>query len=292
VRRGKGSFIFTNSVREERKRKEREISSRNGDRAERRAAYVYIIFLALDDDASERKQRWQVSERASERASALAKLVIVRVPLTIRSLSLSAFVLWMNVEPALSARPASPFPPPSLSPPRAFSLHLSVTDWPSPSRPCPVLLSSLSLLPVLLCASLLSLYLSFLSPYSYLSSYLSPSFYFISVPLRSSAPALSVYRAKQSWAFGRRRFVRCTKQRTAVDRGPRFFNQLFVPWTISFPRDSQGCEKCGASVNVYRTTRTTRVFYWFYTLVWYTYMRTCTSIYIYIFLIRLFILYD
>lgn len=49
-------------------------------------------------DIPRSRQRWQAE-------SALAEPVIVRVPLTIRSLSLSAFVLWMNVEPALGSPP-------------------------------------------------------------------------------------------------------------------------------------------------------------------------------------------
>jgi len=117
-----GSCIFTNSVREKRKREEREISSRNGDRAERHAAYVYIIFLALDDDASERKRRWQASERvgrAGDCASATNNSFLVALRLR-----------FMN-ERRTGTLGSPRFAPPSLSPalaPRAFSLHLSVTD--------------------------------------------------------------------------------------------------------------------------------------------------------------------
>lgn len=95
----------------------------------------------------------------SRRESALAELVIVRVPLTIRSLSLSAFVLWMNVEPALRL-------PPFLYPPRAFSLHLSVTDWPSSVSPLPSLsLPAPRSLPLSLFSLSLYLFL-FVSPLS------------------------------------------------------------------------------------------------------------------------------
>lgn len=100
--------------------------------------------------ATERMIRATNIRRSLDARGALAELVIVRVPLTIRSLSLSAFVLWMNVEPALRL-------PPFLHPPRAFSLHLSVTDWPSSVSPLPSLSPSCPLAP---CPFLCSLFLA------------------------------------------------------------------------------------------------------------------------------------
>lgn len=61
--------------------------------------------------------------------------VIVRVPLTIRSLSLSAFVLWMNVEPALGFSSSRRNPAVPLHPLRSAFISLSPTD-PRSSRLC------------------------------------------------------------------------------------------------------------------------------------------------------------
>lgn len=75
-------------------------------------------------DIPRSRRRWQAE-------SALAESVIVRVPLTIRSLSLSAFVLWMNVEPALGSPPlvllpAIPLPPPTRLQPSSLCHRLTL----------------------------------------------------------------------------------------------------------------------------------------------------------------------
>jgi len=127
-----------------------------------------------------RTQAALASERASERVGRAGDCASA----TNNSFLVALRLRFMNERrtgtlgsPRFAPPPLSPSPPPHA--PLAF-ISLSPTD-PRPSRPYATVVS-LSFLP---CTSL-SLSLS-LPSYSYLSSYLSLSFYFISVPLRSSA---------------------------------------------------------------------------------------------------------